>query len=73
MTTHTTRRPTALVTGASSGIGEALAHCFTGAGHDLVLVARSVGKLKALAGDLSAQHGVKVRGEPDCCPPRRCC
>ncbi len=53
-------RPLALVTGASSGIGEALTHCFAGAGYDLVLVARSADKLKALAKLLEATHRVKA-------------
>ncbi len=58
------KRPVALITGASSGIGEALAHCFAGGGHDLVLVARSADKLQALANELKASHGAKVWVEP---------
>jgi short-subunit dehydrogenase len=61
--TNTPAKGTALVTGASSGIGESLAGCFAAAGHDLVLVARSADKLNALAAALSAQHKVKVRVE----------
>jgi len=57
-------RQTALITGASSGIGEALAHCCAAAKLDLILVARSEGKLKALAKALAAQHGVIVRVQP---------
>ena len=57
--TSTSNRIT-LIAGASSGIGEALTHCFARAGHDLVLVARSADKLKALATQLEAEHDIKA-------------
>jgi short-subunit dehydrogenase len=62
--TATQIAPTALITGASSGIGESLAHCFAKAGYQLVLVARSADKLHALAEQLTGQYGIKVWVEP---------
>jgi uncharacterized protein len=49
-----------LITGASSGIGEALADCFAKQGFNLVLVARSADKLKDLAKQLTLTYGVKT-------------
>lgn len=55
-----TNKPIALVTGASSGIGAVYADRFAARGHDLILVARRAERLEALAGRLSAAHGVAV-------------
>jgi uncharacterized protein len=51
---------TALVTGASSGIGEALAGRFALGGFNVVLVARHERKLRQLAQALSTAHGIKA-------------
>ena len=51
---------TALITGASSGIGKALASIHAEKGGDLVIVARSEGKLDALKSELESKHGIKV-------------
>ena len=51
---------TALITGASGGIGLELARIHAQKGGNLILVARSEAKLNALAEELSAQHGISV-------------
>jgi uncharacterized protein len=53
-------RKTALITGASSGIGYELAGLFASSGHDLVLVARNEQRLSRLAEELQQRIGVAV-------------
>src|SRR3954463_11741799 len=58
-------KQTALITGASSGIGRALAQQFASHGYDLVLVARTASALEAVA------HAVDHHGGADTRSPAR--
>jgi hypothetical protein len=54
----TPNRPTALITGASSGIGRALVENFAQAGYDVILTARDASSMEAHAADLQKRYGI---------------
>jgi uncharacterized protein len=59
-----TLKPITLITGASSGIGAALAHVFAGHGHELVLVARRAVELAKVADAIFAAGGTPAHVMP---------
>ena len=52
---------TAVVTGASSGIGAEIAEILAGRGYDLIVTARRNDRLERLAQEITKKHGVAVR------------
>src|SRR3954453_5797646 len=57
---HTKVLGTALITGASSGIGATYADRLAKRGYDLILVARDAQRLRALSEKLTREAGVKI-------------
>jgi short-subunit dehydrogenase len=58
------RRPLAVITGASAGLGREYANQLAERGFDLLLVARDAERLKEGAAEISQRHGVEAKAWP---------
>ena len=58
-------QPVLIVTGASSGIGEAVARLFAGEGYRVALAARRLDRLEAIADDINSNGGRAVAVQSD--------
>lgn len=56
------KNQTALITGASSGIGKSFAHALASRGANLVMVSESKDKIESAAAELKGKHSVKITG-----------
>ena len=65
MTMKTAEKPLVAITGASSGIGEAVARAFSGAGHPVLLMARRVERMEAMNLPNSICRKVDVRNREE--------
>ena len=54
-------RKTALITGASSGIGYELSKVLAKNGYNLVLVSRNTEKLKVISEEIRKQHDIRIK------------
>lgn len=70
-TSDVTARTTALITGASAGLGAEFARQLASQGHNVVLVARNRARLEESAAELERHYGVTAEVLPaDACPIR---
>jgi NAD(P)-dependent dehydrogenase (short-subunit alcohol dehydrogenase family) len=64
-------KPLVVITGATHGIGKALANAFATEGHRMLLIARHPERLEGVAAELATQAAVRSAAPTHLCPRHR--